>query len=159
MRSLLPQKRWAVKVLRILVLRRKTCALVKAKTPALLRRKTCAVLRTMASAWSCSEPLRRWRPWAHKGGRPSAAPFCGFLCVGGEQGTCPCSQHNTCLASPPGRCLGSVLRLNTKICPMFPARQPTLTPPQAPTLVTLGRLESRLGDLGTHQGAFRVGCA
>ena len=43
----------------------------------------------------------------HKGGRPSAAPLCGFLCIGSEQSTCPSSQHSTCLASQQGRCLGS----------------------------------------------------
>ncbi len=50
-----------------------------------------------------------WLTWGrlHKGGRPSAAPLCGFLCVGSEQSTCPSSQHSTCLASQQGRCLGS----------------------------------------------------
>ncbi len=43
----------------------------------------------------------------HKGGRPSAVPLCGFLCIGSEQSTCPSSQHSTCLASQQGRCLGS----------------------------------------------------
>ena len=77
----------AVNTGHILVLRRKTCTL--------LRPKTCAVLR----ARICSETIQRWRP--------SAAPLCGFLCIGSAQSTCPSSQHSTCLASQQGRCLGS----------------------------------------------------
>ena len=40
-------------------------------------------------------------------GTPSAAPLCGFLCIGSEQSTCPSSPHSTCLASQECRCLGS----------------------------------------------------
>ena len=42
----------AVNTGHILVLRRKTCALLRAKASALLRRKTCAVLRARACTWS-----------------------------------------------------------------------------------------------------------
>ncbi len=69
---------------RILLLRRKTCALLRAKTSALLRNKTFAVLRARARALLRARAKESAFNHLHKGGRPSAAPFCGFLCVGSE---------------------------------------------------------------------------
>ena len=89
------------------MLRRKTCALLRAKTSALLRRKTCAVLRARTCALFRANTKVAAFGRHHKGGRPSAAPLCGILCIGSEQSTCPSSQHSTCLASQQGRCLGS----------------------------------------------------
>ena len=89
------------------LLRRKTCALLRAKTSALLRRKTCAVLRARTCALLRANTKEAAFGRLHKGGRPSAAPLCGFLCIGSEQSTCPSSQHSTCLASQQSRCLGS----------------------------------------------------
>ena len=89
------------------LLRRKTCALLRAKTSALLRRKTCAVLRARTCALLRANTKEAAFGRLHKGGRPAAAPLCGFLCIGSEQSTCPSSQHSTCLASQQGRCLGS----------------------------------------------------
>ncbi len=91
----------------ILLLRRKTCALLRAKTSALLRRKTCAVLRARTCALFRANTKEAAFGRLHKGGRPSATPLCGFLCIGSEQSTCPSSQHSTCLASQQGRCRGS----------------------------------------------------
>ena len=94
------------------------CALLRAKTSALLRRKTCAVLRARTCALLKANTKEAAFGRLHKGGRPSAAPLCGFLCIGSEQSTCPRSQHSTCLASQQGRCLGSqqgtVSPLNTR---------------------------------------------
>ena len=91
----------------ILLLRRKTCALLRAKTSAFLRRRTRAVLR----AWTCAFFRANAKEAAfgrlHKGGRPSAAPLCGFLCIGSKQSTCPSSPHSTCPASQQGRCIAS----------------------------------------------------
>ena len=86
---------------------RRDCALLRAKTSALLRRKTCAVLRARTCALLRANTKEAAFGRLHKGGRPSAAPLCGFLCIGSEQSTCPSSQHSTCLASQQGRCLGS----------------------------------------------------
>ena len=79
------------------LLRRKTCALLRAKTSALLRRKTCAVLRARTCA------LFRANTKETTEGRPKAAPLCGFLFIGFKQSTCPRSQHSTCLPSHQGR--------------------------------------------------------
>ena len=60
-----------------------------------------------------------------KGGGLRPPPLCGFLCIGPERSTCPSSQHSTCLASQQGDVSAlnkaHVLRLNTKICPVFTA--------------------------------------
>ena len=61
------------------LLRRKTCALLRAKTSALLRRKTCAVLRARTCALLRANTKEAAFGRLHKGGRPSAAPLCGFL--------------------------------------------------------------------------------
>ena len=87
----------AVNTGHIFVLRRKTCALLKAQTSALLKR-TCFGQNQYKGGGLRPPPQR---------GQPSAAPLCGFLCIGSEQSTCPSSQHSTCLASQQGRCLGS----------------------------------------------------
>ena len=87
------------------ILRRKTCALLRATTSALLRRKTCAVLRARTCALLRANTKEAAFGRLHKGGRPSVAPLCGFLCIGSEQSTCPSSQHSTCLASQQSSCL------------------------------------------------------
>ena len=79
----------AVSTGHILVLRCKTCALLRAKTSALLRRKTCAVLRARTCALLRANTKEAAFGRLHKGGRPSAAPLCGFLCKGLSMGTGP----------------------------------------------------------------------
>ena len=103
------------------LLRRKTCALLRAKTSALLRRKTCAVLRARTCALFRANTKEAAFGRLHKGGRPSAAPLCGFLCIGSEQSTCPSSQHSTYLASQQGRCLGS--QQGTRLASTFQFRK------------------------------------
>ena len=96
----------------ILVLRCKTCALLRAKTSALLRRKTCAVLRARTCALFRANTKEAAFGRLHKGGRPSVAPLCGFLCIGSEHSRCPSSMScvsdkSRCLGSQQGTCLAS----------------------------------------------------
>ena len=95
------------------MLRRKTCALLRAKTSALLRRKICAVLRARTCALFRANTKVAAFGRHHKGGRPSAAPLCGFLCVGSEhwaylivetQDMCLVESQDICLAETQDMC-------------------------------------------------------
>ena len=87
-------------------LRRKTCALMRAKISSLLRRATCVVLIGSTCALFRANTMAVGFGRHHWGRAVSAAsPRCDFLCEWSKQNTCPSLQHSTWLAPRQGRCL------------------------------------------------------
>ena len=111
----------------ILVLRRKTCAWLRAKASALLRRKTCVVLRARTCALFRGNNYKGGglRPPSQRGGglRPPPSVVSFVLALNKAHVLALNTAHVLRLNKADFLALNKahVLRLNTKICPVFTA--------------------------------------